>query len=464
VNQITTEHVLAAIDGFLQEQQAKKLEPENKSLVAAQEKGDNEQVAEIQNNITAIKEKYKRDPWCKDAGERMAVQLRFGTHMSKGIHPDSKGDNISATWLIDLPLGLVGSQSERDIQLDANGNAAALPLAGFMNAVVSQTNNTKIRDLILAEHPAISGAFSSNPEQSTQLEQAFRLSLQGGHPTAETDERNKQLLWPTGKNSIKEDQYITLIPLHPSSLVLSNAQKINGLRFAEANKEARESSKKSNVKNNMQFLPYVSIPNLAIKKLGGTKPQNVSQLNSAQGGKNLLLPSLPPTFVSTQTFNISRSQHSFFDKNLSYHSKNALNELHAVVSSTKNNLEVRERRKNSALATILCQVIKMAYYIQTNASYPPGWSKDHELDMAQKYWLDPKRANLEGEEDFKEGREQEEWIDRVVESFALWLNGDLRTTFKEFASDFNDAESAEWKREMHVAIKATQRAGSGVFQ
>jgi hypothetical protein len=52
----------------------------------------------------------------------------------------------------------------------------------------------------------------------------------------------------------------------------------------------------------------------------------------------------------------------------------------------------------------------------------------------------------------------------VVESFALWLNGDLRTTFKEFASDFNDAESAEWKREMHVAIKATQRAGSGVFQ
>ena len=464
MDQITTKHVLAAIDSFLQEQQAKKLEPEHKSLAAAQTKGDNEKVAEIQNNITAITEKYQRDPWCKDAGERMAAQLKFGTHMSKGIHPDSKGDNINATPLPDLPPGLVGSQSESNIQLDANGNAAALPLAGFMNTVVEAASATKLRDLILIQHPALKGAFNVDPEQSTQLEQAFRQSLQGGNTLAKTDERNKQLLWPIGENSIKENQYISLIPLHPSSLVLANFQKLIELRFGEANKEARENSKKNNKKNAVQFLPYVSVPNLAVKKLGGTKPQNVSQLNSQQGGKNLLLPSLPPTFESTKEFSISRSQYSFFGNSLSFYSKRALNELYAVVRSTKNNLEVRERRKNSALAPILFQVIKMADYIQTNANYPPGWSKDYQLDMPQKYWLDPKRAELEGEEDFKEGREQEEWIDRVVESFALWLNGDLRTTFKEFASDFNDAESAEWKREMHVAIKATQRAGSGVFQ
>ena len=253
MDQITTKHVLAAIDSFLQEQQAKKLEPEHKSLAAAQTKGDNEKVAEIQNNITAITEKYQRDPWCKDAGERMAAQLKFGTHMSKGIHPDSKGDNINATSLPDLPPGLVGSQSESNIQLDVNGNAAALPLAGFMNTVVEAASATKLRDLILIQHPALKGAFNVDPELSAQLEQAFRQSLQGGNAAAKTDGRNKQLLWPIGANSIKEDQYISLIPLHPSSLILANYQKLNELRFGEVNKAAREISRKDNKKNTVQF-------------------------------------------------------------------------------------------------------------------------------------------------------------------------------------------------------------------
>ena len=460
MDQITTKHVLAAIDSFLQEQQAKKLEPEHKSLATAQTKGDNEKVAEIQNNITAITEKYQRDPWCIEAGETMATQLTFGTHISKGIHPDSKGNNITANLNPYLPMGFVGSQSEKKIQLDASGNAAALPLAGFMNVVVEARSETKICDLVLVGHPALKGVFNRDHKKSTLLEQAFKHSLEGGPSKRQTDTRNKQMLWPAGENPIKDDKYLLLIPLHASSLVAASHSKLIDVRFNEANKGAKKRAQKKKV---TPLLPYVSIPNLARRKLGGSNPQGVSQLNSKQGGRNLLLPSLPPIFINTKTFSISRNQHSFFNKSLKYHAKSGLNELYAVVRSTENNIEVRNRRKDDALAPIFSQIIEMAYYIQTDTSYPPGWSKDYKLAIPQKYWLDPKRAELEGEEDFKEGREQEEWIDRVVESFALWLNSDLRAKFKEFASDFNDAESAEWKREMHAAIKATQRGGSGVF-
>src|SRR5690606_31444829 len=36
----------------------------------------------------------------------------------------------------------------------------------------------------------------------------------------------------------------------------------------------------------------------AVQKMGGTKPQNISQLNSERGGNNYLLGSLPPKWRS----------------------------------------------------------------------------------------------------------------------------------------------------------------------
>src|SRR5690606_29857228 len=41
---------------------------------------------------------------------------------------------------------------------------------------------------------------------------------------------------------------------------------------------------------------YRNYQNLSVRKLGGTKPQNISQLNSERGGVNYLLSSSPPVW------------------------------------------------------------------------------------------------------------------------------------------------------------------------
>ena len=81
--------------------------------------------------------------------------------------------------------------------------------------------------------------------------------------------------------------------------------------------------------------------------------------------------------------------------------------------------------------------------------------------MNQKYWLDPKRAELDDEEDFKQARENEDWRKAIEEEFANWLQGLLRTEFKAFAHHFADPEHNEWKREMEDEIKKTLRLGKG---
>ena len=61
--------------------------------------------------IADLKQQFSRQQWLEKAAHSMAQQLKFGTHISKGIHPDSKGDNINFKTDRELPEGLVGSQN-----------------------------------------------------------------------------------------------------------------------------------------------------------------------------------------------------------------------------------------------------------------------------------------------------------------------------------------------------------------
>ena len=85
------------------------------------------------------------------------------------------------------------------------------------------------------------------------------------------------------------------------------------------------------------------------------------------------------------------------------------------------------------------------------------------MNLAEKYWLDPKRAELVGEEDFKVGREQTDWRSDIERYFANWLQNLLKQQFQEIAQYFGDSEYLEWRKEMEAAIKDSQLLGQGVF-
>ena len=455
MDNITSTQVKDAILAFLDQQFEKKAEPERKALAKLDPEKDSDKVSTIRSKLEELKQKYQKDSWMDDAALRMAKQLRFGTHISKGVHPDSKGDNVNYKPTAPLPAGLVGSQTIANLPIDANGNAAALPLAAFFEFWVDETKGIKLRDLIQIEHPATEGVFNADSQISQQYAEIFKSTLINEVDKPTSHERNKQVLWPLA-NAINDDHYRALIPLHPSALLNVFFQRINHARFSEANKLARDNRNKKTVEQQ----PYLTIPDIGVIQLGGTKPQNISQLVSKQSGRNFLLSSMPPISKNARSFHIKQGQKSVFGSTLFRLCNEGFMQLYGVVEDQKNNHLLREKRKK-ALDSISSQVLLYATHIQTNS--PPGWSKDHDLEMPEKYWLDPNRAQLEDEQSFTLEYNKGDWQNAICQSFALWVNQNLKRKFENTSINFGDDEYKEWMREMQKAIKDCQRNRKGAF-
>lgn len=458
MTELSPELASGAVRAALTSLYDKKTETQQKQLDKAIESGDEKKVAELQATLAEIQKKYSVATWIPDAANRMAKQLNFGTHISKGVHPDAKGDNVSFKATDNRPDTIIGTHSIDSSYIDANGNAAALPLAAFFDFKVNE--DTTIRDLILSDNTDFIASLAGDQKLATEYQQTFKQALQNIITDPVTHERNKQTLWVTNAyegQALQQLDYINIIPLYPSVLTHEVYQRINHLKFSEDNKAARD----NRFKKTAEQKPYVTLNDLATLQLGGTKPQNVSLLMSKQGGRNYLLPSMPPIIKQDRAFKLSKFANSIFSTAMEYNAREAIQSIFKTIKNTRNIVDVREARKR-AVDEVLYQVFATAEDIRTNM--PAGWSKDYELDHSQKLWLDPKRADLEGEEDFKAEREQEDdWHRDIVHSFARWLNTLMQTEFKTIANDFGDAEHLDWEREIEDMKKRYERAGKGVF-
>lgn len=472
--EIPPEMAKNAVSAFLKSQFDKKTEKEHKQLEKARIEENHSKVAELQEKIAEVNAKFQADVWLADACNRMAKQLKFGTHISKGVHPDAKGDNISFVVKTDLPLHIVGTHSIDSDYIDANGNAAALPLASFFDFELSDadmSNDTesatdtseqslKIRDLILQDNTDFIRSLASDEQTATGYHHTFKTVLQNTVTQPVTHERNKQTLWANNAysaNTLDDLSYTTVIPLYPSVLTHKVYQRVNQLRYSDENKTARD----NRFKKTAEQKTYVSMLDLATVQLGGTKPQNVSLLMSKQGGRNYLLPSLPPVIEWSYSFNLSKFSDSIFkSKSLVYHSQNAIQRIFNSVKVRKNTVDYRYDRKD-AIDSVLHILFSIANDIRTNQ--PAGWSRDYDLDMEEKLWLDPMRAEMPDEYEFREKRETEEWDKVIVTRFANWLNKLLKDEFKGIKHEFAKPEHDEWQNEIEDMKKRYERAGKGVF-
>ncbi|MEC7119076.1 MAG: type I-F CRISPR-associated protein Csy1, partial [Pseudomonadota bacterium] len=77
---------------------------------------------------------------------------------------------------------------------------------------------------------------------------------------------------------------------------------------------------------------------------------------------------------------------------------------------------------------------------------------------------DPRRAELEGQAEFRADRETYEWRQEIIQRFANWLNNLLKKKFKQQDADFGKPEHQEWQRDIEAEIKRTEREGKEVFQ
>ncbi len=454
---ITNDLAQMAVSRFLEQQIDAKSEKLQKQLMKAQEDGNHAVITECQAQIDEIKQKFERTHWLDVAVNSMAKQLKFGTHISKGIHPDAKGDNVNFIPKQQRPNALVGTHNLANPALDANGNAAALPLASFFDFDVGQ--GVKVRDLILADNEQFIASLSNDKETASYYHACFKQVLQSTMQNPTTHERNKQMLWTVNDNTanhLDELQYINIIPLYPSALSYEVYLKINQLRYSDENKKALE----NRFKPNAAHTPYVSMKDLATVQLGGSKPQNISQLMSRQGGRNYLLPSLPPKIAQSREFALSKFAENFFhSKTLKYHIRDDFEYVIQVVKDARNNVDVRDKRKD-AIDRMLHTIFAIAHTLQEKSA---GWSKDYALPRSQKIWLDPYRADLDDEEEFAQHKDKNEWQKEILEDFASWFNNELREQFQNLKYDIADAEFIEWKLEIEDMQGHYQRMGKGVF-
>lgn len=377
------------------------------------------------------------DSWLEDAAKRVQ-QIQAVTHSLKPIHPDARGTNLYVEPTQLAPLAELGSHAlGAAFAGDVVGNAAALDVYKFLKL---QVGGESLLSALLAEDAAALQALHDDTAQAKAWRDAF-VSLtepRAGGPSSHG--RAKQMYWLTGGDATDDGQYELLAPLYATSLAHAVYGEIQEHRFGEANKAARMARRERKAHDGV-FYDY---PGLAAQKMGGTKPQNISQLNSERGGVNYLLSSLPPAWTPSAV-RLPVHAESVFDRMFIVRPEvrrtvRALRKFLAE-ADTQNKL-TRDTRKAYTDA-LLDELVAFANELQQLVQ--PGWSKDDEyfqdLNYMQKLWLDPLRAELPEEAQFASDWLYMDWPAEVGKGFAAWLN-------KALGEQFGDVEAREWRKEL----------------
>lgn len=381
---------------------------------------------------------FEFNAWVADAARRVS-QLQVVTHSLKPLHPDAKGSSLYAPPETLAAHELVGSHElPENFDGDVVGNAAALDVYKFLKL---EHEGRSLLERVLDGDPALASALSDNSEQAGEWMSAFATITQPGDQHA-SHTHAKQLYWLVGDDPTSNDHFHLLAPLYATSLTHKAYKAINEDRFGEPAKEAR----KARWENRYSETGYRDYPGLAVQKLGGTKPQNISQLNSERGGNNYLLASLPPTWMSSDIkppLFVDSVFQRFGRRRPVREILRGLSEL--LRSDPAANKHTRDRR-DEFLGALIDELVLFA---SSYSVLEPGWSasSDCHLVEAEALWLDPWRDD----DGFAQRRESGEWAEEVRHRFANWLN-------KQLSKDLpvGEAEHDYWAQHLKQQLDALQ--------
>lgn len=381
---------------------------------------------------------HARETWLADAARRVA-QIQIVTHTLKPIHPDARGTNLFRAPS-ELPAHLeVGSHVlGQDFSSDVVGNAAALDVFKLLK---QQADGRPLLAWMQDRDPDLLPALSDDADQASEWLDAFtaitapRSAIPSSHTLA------KQLYWLAGEDPADDSQYHLLAPLYSSALAHAVFQTINEDRFGEAGKLARQARREQRDHDT----GYREYSDLAVQKFGGTKPQNISQLNSERGGNNYLLASRPPKW---KTFAVKAPLHtdSVFPRFARIPEvRQTMRTLRDFLESDPASTMETRNRRDALLDRLIDELVAFANPLQ--ATLPAGWTRDADcrLAEAERLWLDPGRAEADDESDtdFQAAWQHMDWPAEIGRRFANWLNHELGR-----ALPLGDIEARHWRDEL----------------
>jgi CRISPR-associated protein Csy1 len=413
-------HIKAIINQFLQERLQPKLDKLGESENEKRQK---------------VLDAYRPETWIANAAQRVN-QIQQVTHAIKYTHPDAKGTSLNSQGNAAAGQTLIGTHTlNSSATLDVVGNAAALDIYKFLCLDVG---GKTLLNLACELAPALGASFSSDAEDARTWMAAFaRLTEPKGQPSSH--KLAKQLYWP-----LRNGEYHLLAPLFPTTLVHCVFNGIREDRISEVAEAARNAHKNKQTHHH----GYREYPNFAIQNFGGTKPQNISQLNSERHGENYLLASVPPVW-NRSLINPPLKVESIFSRWLNrtqhiYHLTRKLRHFLAKAQPA-NNISIRNKRAE-LVALIRDEVMQTAACLQ---DLSPSWSQheDCQLNADERNWLDPWR----GREDkvFAAERAATDWQDAICHRFGNWLNARLNVD----KTPMGDPEHAEWSGQLKKELR-----------
>jgi len=401
--------------------------------------------------------------WIDNAAKQFEG-LQAVTHPLKATHPTLKikeATNILVDPSAMPPLDVVGTHALGDkFAIDVTGNGALL---GYYKLLKLEHDGRSLLDLAIANDDDLAAALSDNDAQARGWMAAF-AGLAGSRSPVASHTLAKQLYWPTGGDPRDDASFHLLAPLYASSLAHRVHALINDDRFSEPAKAARLARREQQpaVRDVHEY------PDLAVQNLGGTKPHNVSQLNSERYGNNYLLASLPPIWRVTENAPLFGVE-SMFERNGRFSRRAvvraAARSLRAFLQTNPTrNVDTREHRD----AHVEMLIDELLQFTAELHSLPPGWSRDARcrLGRIERRWLDPEgqaasdaaAANADAPPlDADVPEPDADTADEIAHRFANWLNRQLRDPLP-----MNDETYRHWLKLARDQFAAEAREAADV--
>lgn len=201
-----------------------------------------------------------------------AAKVRLGHTAVKYRHPDAGLSYTARIEELRTDLDWVCSATVPDLALDTFGNAAAAPFADFAQICLQG----KPLYVWAQQEPQALAAILEGTAEERQQGVAALARLVEEVPASHS--YTAQVYFPV--DAAAEDYHLLHVQ-YPSSLAAHTRAQL-GEAF-QASFEARKQSE-----------TYATFPGVGVVPYGGSKPQNISRLNSNNRGGTWLLASVPP--------------------------------------------------------------------------------------------------------------------------------------------------------------------------
>ena len=350
--------------------------------------------------LEEAKARYDQKSWLEKAVKQ--ARHAITTHASTFTHPDAKTSSFLFSGKKQNNGLLITNNIECENSFDLFGNAAT---------------DSFVREIYLFLKEDVCGEiiwqhFEKETSEIKEFIQKFDLDFEQAKISLsklmidpepiKTHKLLKQIYFP-----LEEGNYHLLSLLTPSIATTELLNRLNLIRFNEITKEARVCKKE----NKFHEHGFSEIFNLTEIALGGSKPQNVSVLNSQNAGRAYLLSSCPP-ILEKRAIRLPKTD--FFAQCLYRRNyQESFFQLHKFMQLDLNNIDIRTAIRNIiqfVIDQILLQALKTREYAES------GWSsQDYYVGLPelQRIWLDQMHQ--------VEREENSEWRDELSREIARWI-------------------------------------------